>query len=333
MTSVVDVWRAIDPAARLASGAPDQLGRAVRAVARTRAMSPHLPPPADGQLLVADGRVVGDLASLVAGLREAELEPAAVLLAGGSAAIEPVDEPTPVLVSDEASSRLVALAETYLADERAALDRLSAELRLACAEAALADPRPSTPAGLTAMRLRRGVAVTADGELQAVHARPAGRGLAARFTALHQRLLLARSPGQREEASRRTRDGIWLMERAIRPGAAVWLFDDVPFAAVDAVAADALRITLRALLQRPPPAKPAMSKASAAQPEVPHRDELLRTLLAVARANGRVAPAARELGVHRNTVLYRLRRGRDELGLDPRRPVDALRLLREAEGH
>jgi DNA-binding PucR family transcriptional regulator len=76
-----------------------------------------------------------------------------------------------------------------------------------------------------------------------------------------------------------------------------------------------------------------MSKASAAQPEVPHRDELLRTLLAVARANGRVAPAARELGVHRNTVLYRLRRGRDELGLDPRRPVDALRLLREAEGH
>jgi DNA-binding PucR family transcriptional regulator len=51
----------------------------------------------------------------------------------------------------------------------------------------------------------------------------------------------------------------------------------------------------------------------------------------VARANGRVAPAARELGVHRNTVLYRLRVARGERGLDPRRPDDALRILRAAE--
>ena len=57
---------------------------------------------------------------------------------------------------------------------------------------------------------------------------------------------------------------------------------------------------------------------------------LRETLLAVARANGRVAPAARSLGIHRNTVLYRLRRGIDELGLDPRRPEDALRILAEA---
>jgi DNA-binding PucR family transcriptional regulator len=55
------------------------------------------------------------------------------------------------------------------------------------------------------------------------------------------------------------------------------------------------------------------------------------TLLAVARANGRVAPAARSLGVHRNTVLYRLRIARDQRGIDPRRPEDALRLLRDAE--
>ena len=56
------------------------------------------------------------------------------------------------------------------------------------------------------------------------------------------------------------------------------------------------------------------------------------TLLAVARANGRIAPAARALGVHRNTVLYRLHRAALELGLDPRRPDDALRILREADG-
>jgi DNA-binding PucR family transcriptional regulator len=51
------------------------------------------------------------------------------------------------------------------------------------------------------------------------------------------------------------------------------------------------------------------------------------TLVAVARHNGRLAPAARELGVHRNTVRYRIRRASDEIGLDPRRPADALRIL------
>ena len=56
------------------------------------------------------------------------------------------------------------------------------------------------------------------------------------------------------------------------------------------------------------------------------------TLLAVARANGRIAPAARSLGVHRNTELKRLRRASAELGLDPRRPEDALRLMREDAG-
>jgi DNA-binding PucR family transcriptional regulator len=60
-------------------------------------------------------------------------------------------------------------------------------------------------------------------------------------------------------------------------------------------------------------------------------EPLTATLLAVARANGRVAPAARSLGVHRNTVLYRLRIARDQRGIDPRRPEDALRLLREVD--
>jgi hypothetical protein len=330
VTSVVDVWRIVDPAARMVSGSPDRLGHAVRGAVRTRAAPPHLPPSADGQLLVADGALGADLAALLAALGEAEMAPTAILLAETDRA-EAVDAPVPVLVSDEPAGRLVARADEYLADERGVLDQLSAALRLACAEAALADPRPATPAGLTSMRLRRGVAVTADGELQAVHARPAGRGLAARFTALHQRLMLGRSPGQRAEASRRTRDGVWLMERAVRPGASVWLFDDIPFAAADAVAADALRVTLRALLQRPPAREHAPPPWPPSAPvDVPQRDELLRTLLAVARANGRVAPAARALGVHRNTVLYRLRRGRNELGIDPRRADDALRLLRDA---
>jgi DNA-binding PucR family transcriptional regulator len=68
-----------------------------------------------------------------------------------------------------------------------------------------------------------------------------------------------------------------------------------------------------------------------AEPDRPADAALTATLLAVARANGRVAPAARSLGVHRNTVLYRLRVARDRRGIDPRRPEDALRLLREAD--
>ncbi|MGH2489596.1 MAG: helix-turn-helix domain-containing protein, partial [Candidatus Limnocylindria bacterium] len=122
---------------------------------------------------------------------------------------------------------------------------------------------------------------------------------------------------------------------------AVWLFDDLPMARVDEAAAEALSVTLRALLHRPPrtarapssgrvPAPPRTAGVTSASPE-PDDAPLTATLLAVARANGRVAPAARSLGVHRNTVLYRLRIARDQRGIDPRRPEDALRLLREAD--
>ncbi len=111
------------------------------------------------------------------------------------------------------------------------------------------------------------------------------------------------------------------------PSAAAWLFDDLPFARIDEVALEALAVTLRALLRRRAPESSTARDAPRLPPST--GDPLRDTLLAVARANGRIAPAARSLGVHRNTVLYRLRRASAELGLDPRRPADALRLLRD----
>ena len=206
----------------------------------------------------------------------------------------------------ESLGPLTEALAAYLRDEPGHLQRLSDELRLAAAEAALANPDPAAPAGLVAARMRRGVAVVADGELRALHPRPAGRALAARFAATHARLLAG---GARSESSRRTRDGLWLLERRVRAGAAVWLFDDLPFARVDEVAADALGVTLRALLRRAPPRAASVPAGSRRGP-APADDRIAATLLAVARSNGRIAPAARALGVHRNTVLYRLRAAR-----------------------
>ena len=336
MTSVVDVWRAIDPEARLASGSTDALGRPVRGVARTRAAPPHLPAELEGQLLVADAALVHDrpLDSLLATLQAAELRPVAVVLAGvGGRTLERADDSLPILVSLLSAARLTNTASAYLRDEPSALEGLSAELRLACAEAALAQPEIGAPAGLVAARIRRGVAVAADGVLQSLHARPAGRALAATFAAMHARLLSG-GASSRAGGARRSRQGIWLLESRIRPGASVWLFDDLPFAATDEVAADALTITLRALLRRSPGPEraPAIETRHDARPSAGDPDDVLgATLLAVARANGRIAPAARALGVHRNTILYRLRRAAAERGIDPRRAEDALRILAEAQ--
>jgi hypothetical protein len=338
VTSAVDLWRAVDPDARLVSGSALELGRPVRSVQRTRAAAPHLPDGADGALLVVDRAVirVASIAELLWALREAQLSPVTVLLAGASGdSIEAADEPLPVLASLRPAAQLATDATAYLGDEAAVLERLSTTLRLACAEAALADPELATPAGLIAARIGRGVAIAVDGELRALHPRLAGRALAARFAALHSRLLTLSSHGRRE-ASRQVREGIWLVERRIRPGASVWLFDDLPLAAVDEVAADALTVTARALLRRPPAATHARQALKIPPQRAPAgvpapADPLGATLLAVARSNGRVAPAARSLGVHRNTVLYRLRRARDERGIDPRRPQDALRILAEAD--
>jgi hypothetical protein len=329
MTSVVDAWRAVDPDAGLLSGSVSRLGQAIRSVARTRVAPPHLPASVEGSLLVADATAIAPVDDFLAALLRAELRPVAVLLAGARGTdLEGSAEPTPVLISSRTAGELADAAQAYLADEAAWLARAAADLRLLCAEATLAEPEVGTPAGLVAARAQRGIAVSVDGELRSLHARRAGRTLAARFTALHARLLAR--PADRGEGPRRPREGLWLLERRVRPGATVWLFDDLPFAAVDEVAADAVASTLRALLRRPvaPEAQRAPSPpARPTRPEPP--DTEVATLLAVARANGRVSPAARELGVHRNTVLYRLRRAAAERGLDPRRPADALRILAE----
>jgi len=351
MTSVIDLWRAVDPEARLLSGSVDRLRAPVRGVARSRAAPPHLPEDVDGQLLIIDVALLGPetaLDRLVGVLAEAGLQPVAVLLAAlphQAPAPDRAGDPLPILGSASAVGPLADAATRHLEHADAELARIASEVRLAAAEAALATPDPAAAAGLVAARLRRGVAVAADGELRALHARPAGRALAARFAALHTRLL-AGSPGR--AVSRQTSEGLFLLERQIRPGASVWLFDDLPFARVDEAAAQALTITLRALLRRPGEARstfassrPPLGDSPSPSTARPSSDEpagatspdatLEATLLAVARANGRVATAARELGVHRNTVLYRLRRASGELGVDPRRADDALAILRRAE--
>lgn len=329
MTTILDAWRAADPEARLVSGDGALLSRPLRGVLRTRAAVPHLPAALDGQLLVVDAAILPDarLDALLDALREAALEPPAVWVVG-DVSLEPSADVLPVLAGPGVVAAVAQRAVDYLEHEAEHLARLAADLRLAGAEAALADPQPSAPAGVVAGRLRRGVAVTVDGALASINPRAAGRAIATRFAAAHARLLADRS-GPASEA-RRTRDGLWIMERAVGPSASAWMFDDIPFARVDVAALDALAVTLRALLRRRP-SEPARARR---EPKLPPStgDPMRDTLLAVARANGRIAPAARSLGVHRNTVLYRLHRASVELGVDPRRPEDALRLLRDATG-
>jgi hypothetical protein len=331
MTSVLDAWRAVDPGARLASGSVEALSRPVRGVARTRAAPPYLPDLGEGgQILVGDPSVLpARLDDLVLALSEAALTPAAVWIAGDAPSdLEPSSDALPVLVGGVGSAAVAADLGALLEGEAARMTSVATEVRLAGAEAALADPQVSAPAGVLAARLRRGVAVSVEGALGALHPRPAGTALATRFAAIHARLLAERatSPG----VARRTRGGLWILERPIGSQGAgtAWLFDDLPFARVDEVGLDALAITLRALLRRPlEPVRTWRVERLPPSTGDPVRD----TLLAVARANGRIAPAARSLGVHRNTVLYRLRQAAVVHGIDPRRPEDAIRLLRETD--
>lgn len=335
MTSVLDLWRWLDPAARLVAGSVERLGRPVRGVARTRAAPPHLPPLGDGRLLVVDASIVAgpDLGPLVAAIGHAGLDPAAIWIAGApDPAFEAPPVELPVLAGERSGTDMERRATEHLEREREDMAALAGALRLAAAEAALGDPQPSAPAGIVAARLRRGVAVGVAGELVAVNPRPAGRALATRFVAGHARLPAGGSsqgPGRGPARARRMSDGLWTLERSVEAAgltATAWLFDDLPFARVDEVALDALATTLRALLRRQPAGPPEARPMRRLPPST--GDPLRDTLLAVARANGRIAPAARALGVHRNTVLYRLRRASAELGIDPRRPEDALRLLR-----
>lgn len=333
MTSVLDLWRWLEPGARLLSGDEDRLGRPVRGVGRTRAAPPHLPALDGGHLLVVDASLVpiATLDTLTAAVAETELDPAAIWLASAARGPrpEPVDLPLPILGGEATAVDIGRRATRHLEREREELGAFAGELRLAAAEAALADPQPSAPAGIVASRLRRGIGVSVDGRLVSINPRPAGRALATRFAAAHSRLASARSAAAGD--ARRSRDGLWLLERSISSSgteAVVWAFDDLPLARVDEVALDALAITLRALLRRVPAGPPESRSVPRMPPST--GDPLRDTLLAVARANGRIAPAARALGVHRNTVLYRLRRASAELGIDPRRPEDALRLLEDA---
>ena len=331
MTSVLDGWRVVDPDARLVSGSIEALARPMRGVVRTRAAPPYLPDLGEGgHILVADPGVLPfRLDEVVRALNEAELAPSAVWIAGEpSRDLEAAADPLPILAGGVTSTSIAAALATLLEDEPARLASVAIEVRLAGAEAALADPQPGAPAGALAARLRRGVAVTVDGSLAALNPRPAGTALATRFAAIHSRLLAERATSL--GVARRTRDGLWILERPVgQPaGATAWLFDDLPFARVDEVGLDALAVTLRALLRRSVP----LSQNRGVERLPPSTGDPVRdTLLAVARANGRIAPAARSLGVHRNTVLYRLRQAAAEHGIDPRRPEDALRLLQDAE--
>jgi hypothetical protein len=332
MTSVLDLWRAVDPAARLVSGSVDALERPARAVARTRAVAPHLPALGAGDVLIADAAIVpsGGLDDLVAALAEVGPRPAAAWLVTASppTRLDSAGSDLPILFGAGTATAVAAAAGRHLEREAEELAEFALGIRLSGAEAALGDPQPSAPAGVLAARLQRGVAVSVEGALRALNPRPAGRALATRFAAAHGRLLAERTGTG--AASRRTRDGLWVLERPVSPTASAWLFDDLPAARIDEVGLEALAVTLRALLRRPPAEPAGAREAPKAPPST--GDPLRDTLLAVARANGRVAPAARTLGVHRNTVLYRLRRARSELGIDPRRPEDALRLLRGAAG-
>ena len=313
------------------SGAIEALTQPVRGVLRTRAAPPQLPPAVEGEALVVDSTLAAGrpLDALVALLDAAGLRPACLFLAAAEVRPHPeaADARLPILASGRPAGQLTDLLGAHLRAETAELARLGAELRLAAAEAALADPEPAAAGGAVAARILRGVAVAADGELRSVHPRPAGRALAARFVATYGRLLSGAA--SRAESTRHTRDGLWLLERRIRPGAALWLFDDIPFARVDEVAADALTMTLRALLRRSARAGATIRPAAVRSPATVDRstDRMQQTLLAVARANGRVAPAARALGVHRNTILYRLRQAAAQGAPDPRRPEEALRIL------
>ena len=295
MTTVLDVWRAVDPEARLVSGSMERLARPVRGIARTRAVA-TAPPGVDRWPAPRRRRGrhprSGDRRAPRADCARPALDPVAVWLTGERLPeLEAASDPLPVLAGGGMASARAESAGAYLDGEREWLSALAADLRLAGAEAALADPQPSAPAGVVADRLRRGVAVTVDRALASLNPRPAGRALATRFAAAHARLLGERAaPGS---AARRTRDGLWILERPVGPAAAAWIFDDLPLAAVDAVALDALAVTLRALLRRRP-AEPPMGRPER-EPRLPPStgDPLRDTLLAVARANGRIAPAAR----------------------------------------
>jgi hypothetical protein len=138
LTGVIDLWRAVDPEARLVSGSLEALQQSVRGVLRSRAAPPHLPPASDGELLVLDGSLLAGqpLDDLLVTLRAAELQPAAVVLAGmtGTARLDPAGGELPILASTHPIAMLSERFAAYLRDEPSDLLRLAGELRLSLAE-------------------------------------------------------------------------------------------------------------------------------------------------------------------------------------------------------
>src|SRR4029450_206808 len=121
MTTVLDGWRAVDPEAHLVSGSLERLARPVRGIARTRAAAPHLPASTDGQLLLADAAVIPGpgIEGLLAGLREAELDPVAIWLCGDRLPeLESAGDPLPVLAGTGVACPPAAPAAAHLATER-----------------------------------------------------------------------------------------------------------------------------------------------------------------------------------------------------------------------
>ena len=196
------------------------------------------------------------------------------------------------------------------------------------------DPQLATPAGLVAARIGRGVAISVDGELRALHPRPAGRALAARFAALHARLLrrvVARSPRRRPAGA-----GGPLAAGAPHPPRRGGLAVRRP-----AVRRGGRGGGRRADRHGPGAAAPAAAGRGTGR-TCPGR---------AAPAAGERRPAATRCRTpcspwRAATAGWRRRRGcwactatpsctgcaaaRDERGLDPRRPQDALRILSEA---
>ena len=169
------------------------------------------------------------------------------------------------------------------------------------------------------------------GRLVSLNPRPAGRALATRFAAAHARLLGQRAPRAARRGAPATGSGSSSARsgRRQRHGSST----TCRLRRVDEVALDALAVTLRALCAG---ARPSRRSGGRSASHGCRRRRAIRCATRCWRLRGRTGGSRRlraASGVHRNTVLYRLHRASLELGIDPRRPDDALRLLREAEEH
>jgi hypothetical protein len=115
MARLIDVWRAVDPEARLAAGDPGDALALVRGISRTRAAPPHLPPPAEGHLLVVDAALLAVLSPerLLAEVAASGSTPVGVLLAApaGEPGEWPPESP-PILVSRRSAASLAADGST-----------------------------------------------------------------------------------------------------------------------------------------------------------------------------------------------------------------------------